>query len=203
MSIFAVTLSLFLVLNVLGNIPLFIGFLSKFDIRKQKKIITRELLVALFILLLFNFFGDDILRLLGISQPIIGIAGGTLLFIIALSMIFPRTTDKKQNEISPRQEPYIVPLAMPLVAGPGAIATVMVYAEQLHNPWLMTGIIIMAWVPAYLILLFSTNIKYVLGTKGLIACQRLGGMLICLIAVQMFTSGVMTLLQEAFHIPTK
>jgi len=200
MSIFAVTLSLFLVFNALGNIPLFVGLLTKFDVKKQKKIITRELLIALLVLLLFNFFGDDILRLLGISQPIIGIAGGTLLFIIALGMIFPRPNEKKHEALS-RQEPYIVPLAMPIIAGPGAIATVMVYAEQLHNHWLTTGIILMAWVPTYLILLASSNIKYFLGQKGLIACQRLGGMLICLIAVQMFTSGVMVLLQEAFHVP--
>lgn len=199
MSIFALTLSLFLVLNSLGNVPLFVGLLSKFDIKKQRRIITRELLIALVVLLLFNFFGDGILELLGISQPIIGIAGGTLLFIIALGMIFPRQQDKK-GEILTRQEPYIVPLAMPITAGPGAIATVMLYTE-LHNVWLMTGVILMAWIPTYLILLASSNIKYFLGQKGLLACQKLGGMLICLIAVQMFTSGVMVVLQDAFHVP--
>ncbi len=200
MSVFALTLSLFLVMNALGNIPLFVGLLTKFDVKRQKKIITRELLIALVVLLLFNFFGDGILTLLGISQPIIGIAGGTLLFIIALGMIFPRQSEKK-NEASYHQEPYIVPLAIPIVAGPGAIATVMVYTEQMHNPWLMSGIILMAWIPTFLILLASSNIKYFLGSKGLLACQRLGGMLICLIAVQMLTSGVMVLLQQAFHVP--
>lgn len=201
MSVFALTLSLFLVLNALGNIPLFVGLLTKFDVKRQRKIITRELLIALAILLSFNFFGDNIFELLGISQPIIGIAGGTLLFIIALGMIFPRQNDKKQESLS-RQEPYIVPLAMPIVAGPGAIATVMVYSEQLHNPWLMTGVILMAWIPTFLILLASSNIKYFLGQKGLLACQKLGGMLICLIAVQMITSGIMVLLQHAFHVST-
>jgi multiple antibiotic resistance protein len=198
MSIFAVTLSLFLVFNALGNVPLFVGMLSKFDVKKQKQIITRELLIALFVLLLFNFFGDNILGLLGISQPIIGIAGGTLLFIIALGMIFPRPGDKKED--LSRQEPYIVPLALPIVAGPGSIATVMVYTEQLHNPWLMTGIILMAWAPTYFILLASSHIKHFLGQKGLIACQKLGGMLICLLAVQMFTAGGIVLLQGAFHV---
>jgi multiple antibiotic resistance protein len=199
MSVFALTLSLFLVLNALGNIPLFVGLLTKFNVKRQRRIITRELLIALVVLLLFNFFGDTVLQLLGISQPIIGIAGGTLLFIIALGMIFPRQQDKRAEALN-REEPYIVPLAMPIVAGPGAIATVMVYTEQLHDPWLMTGVILMAWVPTYLILLASSNIKYFLGQKGLLACQKLGGMLICLIAVQMFTSGVMVLLQEAFHV---
>ena len=200
MSIVAVVFSLFLVLNSVGGIPMFVSLLSKYDVKKQRRIISRELLIGLVILLLFNFFGDNILEMMGISQPIIGIAGGTLLFIIALGLIFPRQNDKKQ-ELSTRQEPYIVPLAVPLVAGPGSIATVMVYAEQLQNPWLMTSIILMAWIPSYLILMASSNIKYFLGTKGLIACQRLGGMLICLIAVKMFTSGIMVLLQQAFHVP--
>jgi multiple antibiotic resistance protein len=200
MSIVAVVFSLFLVLNSVGGIPMFVSLLSKYDVKKQRRIISRELLIGLVILLLFNFFGDNILEMMGISQPIIGIAGGTLLFIIALGLIFPRQNDKKQ-ELSTRQEPYIVPLAVPLVAGPGSIATVMVYAEQLQNPWLMTAIILMAWIPSYLILMASSNIKYFLGTKGLIACQRLGGMLICLIAVKMFTSGIMVLLQQAFHVP--
>lgn len=200
MSIFALTFSLFLVLNSLGNIPLFVGLLTKFDVKKQRRIITRELLIGLAILLLFNFFGDGILEMIGISQPIIGIAGGTLLFIIALGMIFPRQQEKRNHEMLNKQEPYIVPLAMPIIAGPGAIATVMLYTEQLHNPWMMTGVILMAWIPTYLILLASSNIKYFLGQKGLLACQKLGGMLICLIAVQMFTSGAMILLQDALHI---
>src|SRR5579871_6150658 len=108
MPIFAMAFSLFFVLNSLGNVPLFVGLLTKFEVRRQRQIIFRELLIALFILLLFNFFGDDILRLLGISQPVLGVAGGTLLFIIALGMIFPRPID---NHESKRSEPLIVPLA--------------------------------------------------------------------------------------------
>lgn len=198
MSVFAHTISLFLVLNALGNIPLFVGLLTKFDVKKQRRIIFRELLIALFVLLLFNFFGDDLLHLLGISQPIIGVAGGTLLFIIALGMIFPRPAD---NHESKRSEPLIVPLAIPIVAGPGAITTVMVYAEQVQNVWLLSAIILMAWIPTFLILFLSSNIKYALGPKGLMACQRLGGMLISLISVQMICSGLTTLLQEALYIP--
>lgn len=197
MSIFAMTFSLFFVLNALGNVPLFVGLLTKFEVKRQRRIILRELLIALFILLLFNFFGDDVLKLLGISQPVIGVAGGTLLFIIALGMIFPRPLD---NHESKRSEPMIVPLATPIVAGPGAITTVMVYSEQVHNVWLMSSIILMAWIPTFIILLLSSNIKYFLGPKGLIACQKLGGMLISLIAVQMICTGVTHLLQEAFPV---
>lgn len=197
-SIFAMTLSLFFVLNSLGNIPLFVGLLGRFEVKKQRRIILRELLIALGILFLFNFFGDDALKLLGISQPVLGVAGGTLLFIIALGMIFPRSNDNIELK---RSEPMIVPLATPIVAGPGAIATVMVYSEQLHNVWLTSSIILLAWIPSFIILLLSSNIKYFLGQKGLLACQKLGGMLISLIAVQMICTGVTHLLQEALHIP--
>lgn len=198
MSIVAMTLSLFFVLNSLGGIPLFVAILGKFDARRQRQIIVRELLIALFILLLFNFFGDNVLRMLGISQPVLGVAGGTLLFIIALGMIFPRNGDQLEFK---RTEPMIVPLATPIIAGPGAIATCMIYSEQLGNSWLGMSVIVMAWIPTFIILLLSANIKHLLGQKGLIACQRLGGMLISLIAVQMICTGLTILLQNALHIP--
>jgi len=185
MSFTSIAFSLFAVLNALGNIPIFVAMLGRFDIKHQRRIIIRELLIALLILLLFNFFGDNILKFLGISQPIIGMAGGTLLFIIALGMIFP----KPEHANASRREPFIVPLALPIVAGPGAIATVMVYSEQIQNDLLMTGAIFAAWIPTFLLLFSSSNIKYLLGEKGLTACERLGGMLICLIAVKMFASG--------------
>jgi multiple antibiotic resistance protein len=200
MPIFAMTFSLFFVLNALGNVPLFVGLLTKYEVKRQRQIILRELVIALFILLLFNFFGDDVLKLLGISQPVLGVAGGTLLFIIALGLIFPRPVD---NHDSKRAEPLIVPLATPIVAGPGAITTVMVYAEQLHNVWIMSTIILLAWIPTIIILLLSSNIKYFLGKKGLNACQKLGGMLISLIAVQMICTGITHVLQDAFYLPHK
>jgi multiple antibiotic resistance protein len=198
MSMFAMTFSLFFVLNSLGNIPLFVALLTKFEVKKQRRIILRELLIALCILLLFNFFGDDVLKLLGISQPVLGVAGGTLLFIIALGLIFPRPAD---NHESKRSEPLIVPLATPIVAGPGAIATVMVYAEQLHHVWLSSLIILLAWIPTFIILVLCSNIKYFLGKKGLLACQKLGGMLISLIAVQMICTGVTHILRDTFETP--
>jgi multiple antibiotic resistance protein len=195
MSIFGLSLSLFLVLNALGNIPVFIGLLSRYPEKKQRKIIIRELLIALFILVLFNFFGDEVLKWIGISQETVGIAGGTLLLLIALSMIFPHAQDHAESHL---HEPMIVPLATPIVAGPGAISTVMVYSEHVGNPWLMLCIILIAWLPTFLILLVSSHIKHLLGKRGLFACQKLGGMLISLIAVQMICTGTVSLLKNAF-----
>src|SRR3990167_11065421 len=97
-SFLSVVASIFFVLNATGQIPLFLALLGRFDQKRQMKIITRELIVALLILLLFTFFGDWILKILGISRPIIAIAGGVLLFLISLTMIFPKTIEKNGTE---------------------------------------------------------------------------------------------------------
>jgi multiple antibiotic resistance protein len=194
MPFYQIVLSLFFVMNAFGSIPVFIGLLSRYHPKKQRRIILRELFIALAILLIFNFFGQIILNMLGISQPIIGIAGGTLLFIIALSMIFPKPPSLK----IPQQEPMIVPLAIPLVAGPGSIASVMVYAEQINDPLFTAMAIIVAWFASLIIFMAASNIRRILGEKGLVACERLGGMLICLIAVKIFTYGLFALIHSSF-----
>lgn len=192
MSVISVTTSLFFVLNALGNVPFFVGILSSYSAKRQRQIIIREMLIALFILVCFNYFGDQILHVLGIDHCVVGIAGGILLFLIALSMIFP----KKNHLKVPNREPFIFPLAMPAVAGPGAITAVMIYSQQVHNTSWMLLPIGLAWLGSSLILLASSNLKLLLGQKGLIACERLGGMVISLIAVQMFTTGVMGLFEK-------
>jgi multiple antibiotic resistance protein len=193
MSVISVTTSLFFVLNALGNVPFFVGILSSYTVKKQRRIIVREMLIALFILVCFNFFGNEILKVLGIDQCVVGIAGGTLLFLIALSMIFP-----KRNHLKvPHREPFVFPLAIPAVAGPGAITAVMIYSQQAQGSFWMLVPIVLAWLCSSLILLASSNIKTFLGQKGLIACERLGGMVISLIAVQMFTTGAMGLFDKS------
>jgi multiple antibiotic resistance protein len=192
MTLISAATSLFFVLNSLGNVPFFVGILSSYPVKRQRKIIWREMVIALFILLLFNFFGEEILGVLGIDQFVMGIAGGTLLFLISLSMIFPKPKTLKV----PQREPFIFPLALPAVAGPGAITAVMIYSQQDTSPLWMVLPILIAWGLSTIVLLASSNIKLFLGQKGLVACERLGGMIISLIAVQMFTRGLVELLQS-------
>src|SRR5579862_7014403 len=123
-SFLTIAAAIFFVLNATGQIPLFLAMLGRFDQKRQLKIIIREMVVALLILLLFTFFGDGILRVLGITRPIIAIAGGVLLFLISLTMIFPKTVaDGAEKAVL--TEPMIIPLAIPVITGPGAITTVM------------------------------------------------------------------------------
>ena len=190
--------AIFFVINATGQIPLFLAMLARFEQKRQLQIIFREMCVALAILLLFTFFGDNILRVLGITRSIIAIAGGVLLFLISLSMIFPKSGSDQEKALT--QEPMIIPLAIPVITGPGAITTVMLYAHETGSELLVAGAAIAAWIPSVIVLLLGSYIKKILGQKGLVAVERLGGMLVCLIGTQMLSNGILTVVKEYFHI---
>ena len=192
MSIFGYAFSLFVIFNVIGNIPLFLSLLNPYDKKRQNQIILREMAIAFFILLAFGFFGDNILKGLGVSHSAVGIAGGTLLFIISLTMVFENHNKGK----NPEHEPFIVPMAIPVMAGPGSIAAVMVYSHQLTNSLTIIPIILFAWIPSLIIILLSSNLKKFLGTRGLIAFERLGGLIISLMSVEMIISGILKLIHH-------
>jgi multiple antibiotic resistance protein len=194
-----IAFSIFFVLNATGQIPLFLAMLGKFDHKRQIKIIIRELTVALIILLLFTFFGDWLLKVMGISQPVIAAAGGILLFLISLTMIFP-TKEPASPQEQLKHEPMIIPLAIPVITGPGAITTVMSWAHNTGKPGLVAIAAFCAWLPSLIILLLGSYIKNLLGERGLIAVERLGGMLVCLIGINMFATGAMKLVNEFFQI---
>lgn len=198
-SFLTITAAIFFVLNATGQIPLFLAMLARFDHKRQLRIITRELVVALVILMIFIFFGDKVLEVLGITRPIIAIAGGILLFLISLTMIFPKSV-KDDGDKALAQEPMIIPLAIPVITGPGAITTVMLYAHETGNAMMVAGAAFCAWVPSLIILLLGSFIKKGLGEKGLVAVERLGGMLVCLIGIQMLTSGILLLVRDYFKI---
>ncbi len=195
LSFVNVAFSIFFILNALGQIPLFLAILSPYDLKRQRKIIFRELSIALAILLLFIFFGNWILGVLGIDNSAIGISGGILLFIISLTMIFPKDPDTSGL---PKHEPLVVPIAIPVMAGPGSIAMVMVYAEKVGNPFTVAAATFLAWTLSLLILLISSYLKKFVGEKGLKAVERLGGMIVSLIGVQMFAKGVIDLVKKYF-----
>lgn len=194
-QLITIAISLFLVMNAIGQIPLFVAILARYDHKRQKIIIFRELVIALGILLLFNFFGDRILSWIGISQSVIGMAGGILLIIVALDMVFPK---EKSTKGLPHHESIVVPLAIPVITGPGAITMTMLFAHETDQPFLVALAIFLAWVPALFILLASSYIKNFLGNKGLMAVERLGGMLVTLIGIQMLATGVVNFIKESF-----
>ena len=129
------------------------------------------------------------MHFLNVAEDTIQIAGGIILFLICLKMIFPPPQDP--NERIPHDtEPFIVPLAVPLVAGPSVLAAVMIYTRQETSNWIMIGAILLAWLASLIILLSSSFLKHLLGWKGIMAMERLMGLILTLIAVQMFLTGV-------------
>jgi MarC family membrane protein len=196
-SFSTIAFTIFFILNAPGQIPLFLAMLGRFNHKRQLKIIARELTIALILLLLFTFFGEWILKVLGISQAVIAAAGGILLFLISLTMIFPKPQGPTEVLTA---EPMVIPLAIPVITGPGAITTVMTYAHETGRPGMVALAAFCAWVPSLIILLLGSYIKRILGDKGLMAIERLGGMLVCLIGINMATSGFFRLVSDFYHI---
>lgn len=187
-SMLSIAFSLFLLMDPIGNIPFYISFLKGLEAKRQRYIIFRELIIALGIIILFNFVGDGLMKFLHIQGATIQIAGGIILFLLCLKMIFPPPHDSNEN-IPHDTEPFIVPLAVPLIAGPSVLAAVTIYSRQASGPK-MVGAILIAWFVSLIILLASSSLKRILGWRGIIAIERLMGLILILIAVQMFMSGL-------------
>lgn len=196
MNLFAIAFSLFLLMDPIGNIPLYISSLKNVEPRRQKLVIFRELSIALGIIIGFSFLGNELMNFLKVSADTIQIAGGIILFLICLKMIFPSHTPDVNEAISHNAEPFIVPLAVPLVAGPSVLAAVMIYARQETHAPTMLGAILLAWAASLVILLSSSYLKNLLGWRGILAMERLMGLVLTLIAVQMFLSGLSAFIQH-------
>lgn len=193
-QIFSSATVLFLVMDPLGNIPLFLTLLKNVEESRRRKIILRELLIALGILLFFLFFGQQLLDFLHLEQDSVRLAGGIVLFIIALKMIFPKKNESIMGG-DPDQEPFIVPLAIPLIAGPSALATLILMVRT--DPgrmieWTMT--LLLAWGISAAILLSAPFFYRLLRERGLSAIERLMGMLLIMISVQMLMDGIKSFL---------
>jgi multiple antibiotic resistance protein len=189
MTTLSAALLLFLVMDPLGNIPLFMTTLKKVEARRQRFVVVRELFIALGVLIAFLFLGQYILRLLHLSETALTTAGGIILMIIAIRMIFP-ARDKSLHE-DVEGEPFVVPLAIPYVAGPSAMATALLLMSREPERWLDWLLaVLLAWAASALIIYFSSYFARFLGEKGLIAIERLMGMLLITVAVQMLLTGI-------------
>ncbi|MFW6169313.1 MAG: MarC family protein [Planctomycetota bacterium] len=189
MTILSAAIMLFLVMDPVGNVPVFVSLLSGMEPRRSRVIVLRELLIALAVLMLFLFCGQVFLDLLSVSEPALGIAGGVILFMIAVKMIFGSSHDIFKEDAM--GEPFVVPLAIPLIAGPSAAATILLLRARDPGRWLHWLIaLVAAWLATGTILVFAASFSRLLGTRGLHAVERLMGMLLTAVAVQMFLSGV-------------
>ena len=194
MTIASAALLLFLILDPLGNIPVFLSLLRTLPPRRQRIVLARELLIALVVLMLFLWCGKYALELMHLRQESVSIAGGLVLFLIGIRMIFP-PPEGLMGEI-PDGEPFIVPMAIPLVAGPSGMAAVLLMGS--NDPgrlgdWSLA--LMIAWATTAAILFSATYLYKLLGQRALVAVERLMGMLLVAISVQMLMDGITAYLQ--------
>ena len=189
MTITSAALLLFLILDPLGNIPVFLSLLRGMPAHRQRFVLVREMLIALGVLMAFLWGGRYALELMHLRQESVSIAGGIVLFLIGLRMIFP-SPEGIMGEL-PGGEPFIVPMAIPLVAGPSGMAAVMLMGSQepgRMGAWSLA--LLVAWAATAAILFSATYLYKWLGARVLSAIERLMGMVIVAISVQMFLDGL-------------
>ncbi len=181
-------ITLCLVMDPFGNIPLFISALKKVAPERRKTVLIRELSIALGITVAFLFLGKWFLHAFGISSYSLSIAGGIILFIISVKLVF---SNDDETQSSPKEEePFIVPLAIPLVAGPAALSIVMILSAQQSNKLITLAAVLVASVINSAVLMLSFPISNLLGKRGLAAIERLTGMILVLMSVDMVMKGV-------------
>jgi len=196
MTLVTVFLTLLLIMDPFGSIPVFMAQLRHLAPGRRRLVIVRELLIALGTLAVFLWFGQSILSGLHLDQPALQISGGVILFLIALKMIFPgeMASGGGSGESSspvPAGEPLVVPLAIPLVAGPSAMAYIILISTQYPErrlEWLLG--LGMAWAVSVIVLLMADALAKWLGARMITAIERLMGMILTTLAIQMLLDGL-------------
>jgi multiple antibiotic resistance protein len=186
---------LFLILDPLGNIPIVLSLLKPLAPKRRRLVLLRELLIALGVLMAFLWGGIHVLEAMHLRQESVSIAGGIVLFLIGIKMIFPGPGGMFGES---EAEPFIVPMAIPMIAGPSAMASVMLLGSQQPDrmgDWSLA--LALAWGATAVILFSATYLYKALGTAFLVAIERLMGMLLVAISVQMLMDGIASWLKVA------
>lgn len=188
MEFITVVITLLFIMDPLGNMNSFLKMVDGIPRRRQYWIIAREMIIALGLMLLFNFIGEWIFQALDLSEIAVTMSAGMILFLTALKIIYPSETSPRAK--LPIGEPFIVPMAVPLIAGPSLLATIMVYAHLESSQPVMLGAILLSWAIACTLLMFSHGIKNGIKSNGLLACEKLMAMILIILAIQRFMDGL-------------
>ena len=188
MTFFSMTLSLFLIMNSVGHIIAYLDLVESINRRKRRQIIIREMLLALFIMLIFIFVGGFLLTALEVNTQTILLSGGLILFLIAIRMIFP---NKKEviEVVKEKEEPFIFPIATPMIAGPSCLTTIMLYSHENSRSEVILAILV-AWAFSVTILLLAQRIKDIVTKRALLAVERLMGLVLTMMAMEMLLKGL-------------
>ena len=187
-SVLSAAAMLFFLIDPLGNIPAMLAVLKGIDPKRQRLIIARELLLALGVLILFLFAGKPLLNFLQLGQEAVTISGGIILLIIGIRLIFPQASGVMGE--TPAGEPFLVPIAIPMIAGPSIMAMLILMTQSQPGNmlnWFLA--LILAWSLSAIILMTAPALMRILKERGLAAMERLMGMILLMMAVQMLING--------------
>lgn len=189
---------LFLVLDPLGNLPVVASLLRQVDSRRRARVVVRECFIAYLILLAFMFGGRQFLDVMHLSEISLSIAGGVILFMIAINMVFKSSESLFGQSLEQLDhEPFIVPLAIPLIAGPSALATVMLMvSREPAKLGVWVAAMTAAMVVSAILLALGEKIEKLLGKRAMEAVERLMGLILTAIAVEMLLGGIKQFLQQ-------
>ena len=192
MTLFTIAFTLFLIMDPIGNVTPFLNMTEDFSSKKRRWIVIREMGIALGFMLFFTFLGEYLFNILNISEVALKISSGLILFLIALQILIPHFDSMRES--LPKGEPFFTPLAVPLIAGPSLLTTIMLFTHLEPSVSLMLFSIALAWGAATAVLFFSEKLQRILGINGLQVCENLMGMILILLAIQRFMDGVGQLL---------
>ncbi len=193
-AIITAFITLFVIIDPIGLAPLFVALTKGEDAAHRRGIAIRATVIAGGLLVLFGLFGEAVLGFAGISMPAFRIAGGILLFLTALDMLFERRTKRRKGQANSENDPSVFPLATPLIAGPGSIATIILLTGQAGDDWAAVGAIMLVLLAVLLLVMLfflSANLlERVLGDTGTNVVSRLLGMLLAALSVQFVIDGI-------------
>lgn len=187
MNVFQLAFMIFIITNPIGNCPAVIALIKDHSVREQQKILLRECIFALILAIFFLVLGETFLQGLQIKDYALSISGGVLVFLIALKMIFSVKTDGTVDK--PKHDPYIVPIATPLLSGAGLLTMIMLFSKQVQNDWIVFFAILIAWVGVTIVMVLAPYLQVVLGKRGLAALEQLMGLFLAMMAVGMMVKG--------------
>ncbi len=186
--------TLFVIVDPVGLAPLFVALTQGMDPQHRRAIAVRSILIGAGLLTLFGLLGEAVLGFVGISMPAFRIAGGILLFLTALDMLFERRTKRREDQAAHVDDPSVFPLATPLIAGPGALATMILLTGEAPNDWgwlaAVHGVMFAVMAVTFLFFLAAGIIERALGPTGINVVTRLLGMLLAALSVQFVLDGL-------------
>lgn len=190
MPLFTLTIILFLTMDPFGNIATYLKLLELIPPSRKRWYVVREMGIALFVMVIFHFLSDFLFWFLQISEVNVRLTSGLILFLFAIKILFSSPTSPRKQLPPSGEEPFIIPLAIPLIAGPALLATILLFSRLEPRTGLMLLAIFIAWLASVIVLALGPLLNRLLGKNGLLAFEKLMGMVLILLAIQRLLDGI-------------